>query len=101
MWVGTSVSEEPTASLYSFTEEEAVDFSETWINTWPHSATNQNVSYKTTAANYTELVNGNMAVHKEWHKKKLKIKNWTNCIQDRKNSKLYVEKAKTFKEFKL
>jgi hypothetical protein len=29
--------------------------------------------------------------------KKLKIKNWTNCIQDRKNWKLYVEKAKTFK----
>jgi hypothetical protein len=34
-------------------------------------------------------------------KKKLKIKNWTNCIQDRKNWKLYVEKAKTFKELKL
>jgi hypothetical protein len=33
--------------------------------------------------------------------KKLKIKNWTNCIQDRKNWKLYVEKAKTFKELKL
>jgi hypothetical protein len=30
--------------------------------------------------------------------KKLKIK---NCIQDRKNWKLYVEKAKTFKELKL
>jgi hypothetical protein len=28
---------------------------------------------------------------------KLKIKNWTNCIQDRKNWKLYVQKAKTFK----
>jgi hypothetical protein len=34
-------------------------------------------------------------------KKKLKIKNWTNCIQDRKNWKLYGEKAKTFKELKL
>jgi hypothetical protein len=34
-------------------------------------------------------------------KKKLKIKNWTNCIQDRKDWKLYVEKAKTFKELKL
>jgi hypothetical protein len=33
--------------------------------------------------------------------KKLKIKNWTNCIQDRKDWKLYVEKAKTFKELKL
>jgi hypothetical protein len=33
--------------------------------------------------------------------KKLKINNWTNCIQDRKNWKLYVEKAKTFKESKL
>jgi hypothetical protein len=33
--------------------------------------------------------------------KKLKIKNWTNCIQDRKNWKLYVEKAKTLKELKL
>jgi hypothetical protein len=30
--------------------------------------------------------------------KKLKIKNWTNCIQDRNNWKLYDEKAKTFKE---
>jgi len=29
---------------------------------------------------------------------KLKIKNWTSCIQDRKKWKLYVEKAKTFKE---
>jgi hypothetical protein len=26
--------------------------------------------------------------------KKLKIKNWANCIQVRKNWKLYVEKAK-------
>jgi hypothetical protein len=34
-------------------------------------------------------------------KKNLKTKNWTNCIQDRKNRKLYVEKAKTFKELKL
>jgi hypothetical protein len=33
--------------------------------------------------------------------KNMKIKNWTNCIQDRKNWKLYVEKAKTFKELKL
>jgi hypothetical protein len=30
--------------------------------------------------------------------KKVKIKNWTNCIQDRKNWKLYVEKAKPFKD---
>jgi len=30
--------------------------------------------------------------------KKLKIKNWTSCIQDRKKWKLYVEKDKTFKE---
>jgi hypothetical protein len=30
--------------------------------------------------------------------KKLKINNWTNCIQDRKNLKLYVEKAKKFKD---
>jgi hypothetical protein len=30
--------------------------------------------------------------------KKLKIKNWTSCIQDRNRWKLYVEKAKTFKE---
>jgi hypothetical protein len=30
--------------------------------------------------------------------KKLKIKNWTNCIQFSKNWKLYVEKAKTFKD---
>jgi hypothetical protein len=30
--------------------------------------------------------------------KTLKIKNWTNCIQDRKNWKLYVEKVKTFKD---
>jgi len=28
--------------------------------------------------------------------KELKIKNWTSCIQDRNNWKLYVEKAKTF-----
>jgi tRNA(His) 5'-end guanylyltransferase len=26
--------------------------------------------------------------------KKLKIKNWTNCIQDRKNWTLYVKKKK-------
>jgi hypothetical protein len=26
--------------------------------------------------------------------KKLKIKNWTNCIQNRKNRNLYVEKDK-------
>jgi hypothetical protein len=30
--------------------------------------------------------------------KKLKIKNWTGCIQDRSNWKLYVEKAKTFND---
>jgi hypothetical protein len=30
--------------------------------------------------------------------KKLKIKNWTNCIQERKNWKLYVEKGKTLKD---
>jgi hypothetical protein len=30
--------------------------------------------------------------------KKLKMKNWTSCIQDCKNWKLYVEKAKTFKD---
>ena len=30
--------------------------------------------------------------------KKLKIKNWTSCIQDRNKWKLYVEKAKMFKE---
>ena len=30
--------------------------------------------------------------------KKLKIKNWTNCSQDRNNWKLYVEKTKTFKD---
>jgi hypothetical protein len=29
--------------------------------------------------------------------KKLKIKNWTSCIRDRNKWKLYVEKAKTFK----
>jgi hypothetical protein len=33
--------------------------------------------------------------------KKLKIKNLTNCIQDRKDWKLYVEKAKTLKELKM
>jgi hypothetical protein len=33
--------------------------------------------------------------------KKLKIKNCTDCIQDRKNWKLYVEKVKNFKELKL
>jgi hypothetical protein len=30
--------------------------------------------------------------------KKLKIKNWTSCIQNRSKWKLYVEKAKTFEE---
>jgi len=30
--------------------------------------------------------------------KKLKIKNWTSCIQDRKKWKLITEKAKTFEE---
>jgi hypothetical protein len=30
--------------------------------------------------------------------KKLEIKNWTNCIQDCNNRKLYVEKAETFKD---
>jgi hypothetical protein len=30
--------------------------------------------------------------------KKLKIRNWTSCIQNRNKWKLYVEKAKTFKE---
>jgi hypothetical protein len=29
--------------------------------------------------------------------KKLKMKNWNNCMQDCKNLKLYVEWAKTFK----
>jgi hypothetical protein len=29
--------------------------------------------------------------------KKLKIKNWISCIQDRNKWKLYVEKAKTYK----
>jgi hypothetical protein len=33
--------------------------------------------------------------------KKLKIKNWTNCIQDRNKWKLYVEKVKTLKQLKL
>ena len=31
--------------------------------------------------------------------KKLKIKNWTSCIQDRNRWKLYVEKAKTFNDW--
>jgi len=30
--------------------------------------------------------------------KKLKIKNWISCIQDRNKWKSYVEKAKTFKD---
>ena len=30
--------------------------------------------------------------------KKLKIKNWTKCIQDRNNWNLCVEKAKTFND---
>jgi hypothetical protein len=30
--------------------------------------------------------------------KKMKIKNWTSCIQDRSTWKLFAEKAKTFKE---
>jgi hypothetical protein len=30
--------------------------------------------------------------------KKLKIKNWTGCIQDRNKWKLYVERGKTFRE---
>ena len=30
--------------------------------------------------------------------KKLKIKNWTSCIKDHSNWKLYVEKAKTFND---
>ena len=30
--------------------------------------------------------------------KKLKIRNWTSCIQDRNNWKLHVEKAKTFND---
>ena len=30
--------------------------------------------------------------------KKPKIENWTNCIQDRNNWKLYVEKGKTFRD---
>jgi hypothetical protein len=33
--------------------------------------------------------------------RKLRIKNWINYTQDRKYWKLYVEKAKTFKELKL
>jgi len=31
--------------------------------------------------------------------KKLNIKNWTSCIEDRNKWKLYVEKAKTFKDW--
>jgi len=31
--------------------------------------------------------------------KKLKIKNWISCIQDRYNWKSYAEKAKTFKDW--
>jgi hypothetical protein len=31
--------------------------------------------------------------------KKLKINNWTSCIQDRNKWKLYVEKVKIFKEY--
>jgi len=30
--------------------------------------------------------------------KELKIKNWISCVQDRNKWKLYVEKAKTFKD---
>ena len=30
--------------------------------------------------------------------KKLKTKNWTNCIQDRNNWNIYVQKTKTFKD---
>jgi hypothetical protein len=30
--------------------------------------------------------------------KKMKIKNWNNCFQDRNNWKLYVEKGKIFKD---
>jgi hypothetical protein len=30
--------------------------------------------------------------------KTLKTKNWTNCIQDRNNWKLYVERGKTFND---
>jgi hypothetical protein len=30
--------------------------------------------------------------------KKLKIKNWTSCIKDRNKWKLYVERAKTFRD---
>jgi hypothetical protein len=30
--------------------------------------------------------------------KKLKIKNWTGCIQDRNEWKLYVERDRTFKD---
>jgi hypothetical protein len=31
----------------------------------------------------------------------LKIKNWTNCIQDRKNWKLYVEKVKNIQRIEV
>ena len=31
--------------------------------------------------------------------KEMKIKNWTSCMQDRNNWKLYVEKGKTFNDF--
>ena len=30
--------------------------------------------------------------------KKMKIKNWSSCIQDRINWKLYADKAKTFND---
>ena len=33
--------------------------------------------------------------------RKLKVKNWSNCIQNRNNWELFVEKAKTFKQLKL
>jgi hypothetical protein len=33
--------------------------------------------------------------------KKLKVKNWTSCIQDCNKWKLYIEKPKTLKEMKL
>jgi heme oxygenase len=33
--------------------------------------------------------------------KDLKIKNWTGCIQDRNNWKVYVERIKTLKELNL
>jgi len=31
--------------------------------------------------------------------RKLKIKNWTSCNQDRRNWKLYAEKVKTFDDW--